>query len=69
MHATTGDKLVIKGHHVGDHDRIGIIREIHAADGSPPYVVEWSDVPGEHTIWPGSDAHIEHFEHHPTSET
>jgi hypothetical protein len=33
-------------------------------DGEPPYVVEWSDVEGEHTIWPGADAAIEHVEHH-----
>lgn len=62
MHAAVGDKLIIKGHHVGDHDRVGLVREIHGTGGQPPYVIEWSDEPGEHTFWPGSDASVEHFE-------
>jgi len=65
MQAKVGDKISIKGQHVGDHERVGIIREVHGTDGRPPYVVEWVDVPGEHTIWPGPDASVEHFEHHP----
>jgi len=63
MQAHVGDKLVVRGHNVGIHDRIGIIREVHGADGVPPYVVEWTDAEGEHIFWPGSDAHIEAFEH------
>ena len=63
MEATVGDKLVVKHHHVDGHDRIGFIKEVHGADGAPPYVVEWLDDEGEHTVWPGSDAHIEPFEH------
>lgn len=66
MKAAVGDKLVVNRHHVGEHDRIGIIREVHGADGAPPYVVEWLDEPGEHTVWPGSDAHTETFDHHPS---
>ena len=65
MDAAVGDKLVIKGHRVGDHDRVGIIREVRGDHGEPPYVVEWADSDGEHTIWPGSDALVEKFEHHP----
>ena len=67
MHALVGDKLVVRGHQAGSHDRIGIIREVHGADGQPPYVVEWAETPGEHTFWPGSDASIEHFEHVPAT--
>jgi hypothetical protein len=64
MKAEPGDKLVVRGHNVGAHDRIGIIVEVHGEDGEPPYVVEWSDAEGQHIFWPGSDAHIEKFEHH-----
>ncbi|MGZ4707877.1 MAG: DUF1918 domain-containing protein [Acidimicrobiales bacterium] len=60
MEAQAGDKLVVKGHRVGDHDRIGTIHEVRGDQGSAPYVVEWDDQPGEHVIWPGSDAAIEH---------
>ena len=65
MHAAVGDKLVIKGHHVGEHDRVGVIRSVRGADGQPPWMVEWSDKPGQHLFWPGSDATIERFEHEP----
>lgn len=64
MQAAVGDKLVYKGRYVGDHDRIGIIREVHGKEGAPPYVVEWLDAPGDHVVFPGPDAHIEHYEHH-----
>jgi hypothetical protein len=63
MRASIGDKLVIKRHHLGEHERVGIVRGIHGADGHPPWVVEWSDRPGEHIFFPGPDAEIEHFEH------
>ena len=43
MHAARGDRLVIKGHHVGDPDRDAEILEIKAADGAPPWLVRWSD--------------------------
>lgn len=66
MKANVGDKLVVQLHRIGQHDRIGLIKEVHGVDGAPPYVVEWLDAPGEHTVWPGSDAHIEKFEHSPT---
>jgi hypothetical protein len=62
MQAQVGDKLVIVGHKVGDRDRVGTIRDVRGADGRPPYVVEWADRSGLHTVWPSSDAHIERFE-------
>lgn len=63
MDVRTGDEIVVKGHHVGDRDRIGVVRDCRGADNGPPYVIEWSDRPGEHLYWPGSDAEVHE---HPT---
>jgi hypothetical protein len=60
MKANVGDELVVKGHHVGDQDRRGVIIEIHGADGGPPYLVRWSDG-HESTFFPSSDTVVEHI--------
>lgn len=60
MRAKPGDRLIIKGHHVGDRDRDGEILEVHGSDGEAPYVVRWSDDGHEGLIFPGSDAVIQH---------
>jgi hypothetical protein len=54
-----GDRLVMEGTHVGDHRRVGVIKECRHADGSPPYVVHWLDTDHEGLVFPGSDARIE----------
>jgi len=43
MRAVAGDEVVVKGRHVGDADRQGVIAEVRGADGAPPYLVRWSD--------------------------
>ena len=43
MRASVGDRLVIKGHHVGEPDRDAEVLEVHGQDGTPPYVVRWSE--------------------------
>ena len=43
MKAQVGDELVVKGRHVGDHDREGVIIEVRGEAGGPPYLVRWSD--------------------------
>jgi hypothetical protein len=59
MHGETGDELVVRGHHVGDEDRHGVIIEIHGEDGAPPYLVRWKD--GHESLFtPSSDTHVEH---------
>jgi hypothetical protein len=65
MQAKVGDRLVIKGHHVGEHDRDAEILEVRGKDGGPPYLVRWEADGHETLFFPGSDAVIEHFEHHP----
>ena len=43
MKAEVGDELVVKGRHVGDPDRTGVIIEVIGQAGGPPYLVRWSD--------------------------
>ena len=63
MKASVGDRIVIKGHHVGDHDRDCKVLEVRGADGGPPYRVRWEDTGHESIFFPGSDATVQHFEH------
>ena len=56
MNANADDELVVKGRHVGDPDRHGVITEVHGENGAPPYLVRWSDgheslfVPSPYTV-------------------
>jgi hypothetical protein len=59
MQAQVGDELVVKGAHVGDPERKGVVREVHGADGSPPYVVRWSDG-RETSFFPSADTVVGH---------
>jgi hypothetical protein len=60
MRAYAGDALLVRGHHVGDHDRQAVIIEVHGHDGAPPYLVRWEDG-HESVFFPSSDAFIEHL--------
>jgi hypothetical protein len=63
MNASVGDRLVIRGHRIGTHERTATIVEVRGSDGGPPYLVRWDDPRGgeeEHLFFPGSDADIEH---------
>ena len=57
MFARSGDRLVIRSVHVGGPVRDGEILEVRHDDGSPPYLVRWSDG-HEGLTYPGSDAHV-----------
>jgi hypothetical protein len=59
MNARIGDRIVIRGHQVGNGDRRGEIIEVRGPDGTPPYVVRWTDG-REGLFFPGSDASVEH---------
>ena len=63
MRASVGDKMVIKGHHIGEPDRDGEILEVHGPDGGPPFVVRWDDTGHETLFFPGPDAAVVHYEH------
>ncbi len=59
MNVETGDELIVRGRHVGDEDREGVVIEIHGKDGGPPYLVRWED--GHESVFvPSSDTLVEH---------
>ena len=61
MIAHVGDRIVVKGTHVGDGRRIGIVTALRHADGTPPYEVRWLDDGHSGLIFPGPEAHVEHL--------
>jgi hypothetical protein len=60
MKARVGDRLVIRSRQVDGAVRNAEILEIRHSDGSPPYVVRWSDSGQEALVFPGDDAYVEH---------
>lgn len=63
MQASVGDRIVIKGHRVGEPDRDCEVLEVHGPDGGAPYLVRWEDADHASLFFPGSDATVQHFEH------
>jgi hypothetical protein len=59
VQAKPGDWLVVKSATLDVPARRGMITEVHGDDGTPPYVVHWSDNGHEAIVFPGPDAHIE----------
>lgn len=63
MQARVGDRIVIRGHRVGQPLRDGEVLEVRGSDGGPPYIVRWEDNGHETLFFPGSDADVEHLAH------
>jgi hypothetical protein len=61
MQATAGDRLIIKGHHLGEHGRDALILAVRGEGGRPPYLVRWEDDGHESLVFPGSDAEVHHY--------
>jgi hypothetical protein len=60
MKASVGDRIVVNANHVDGPVRDGEIIELRHEDGTPPYVVRWSDTGHTAVVYPGPDAHVEH---------
>ena len=58
MQANVGDRIVIKGHRVGEPERQCEVLEARGPDGGSPYFVRW-DNGTEALIYPGSDATVQ----------
>jgi len=59
MHAEVSDEIIVRGRHVGDDDRKGVITEVHGEGGAPPYLVRWDN--GHDSVFmPSSDTVVEH---------
>jgi len=60
MHATAGDRIIIRSVHVGEPDRDGEVLEARGEGGTPPYLVRWSDTGHEGLLFPGPETVIHH---------
>ncbi|HEX2902294.1 MAG TPA: DUF1918 domain-containing protein [Jatrophihabitans sp.] len=58
MFAQVGDWLVVSGRTNDQPARRGEIREVHGAEGAPPYLVHWTDRDHDALVYPGPDSHI-----------
>ncbi|MFC6237877.1 dsRBD fold-containing protein [Longivirga aurantiaca] len=65
MKASVGDRIIIVPRTVGGPVRDARVVEVRNPDGSPPYLVEWSDSGQQALYFPGSDGRIEHLEDQP----
>ena len=63
MQATVGDRIIVRGHHIGEPDRDGEVLEVRGKDGGPPFLVRWEDSGHTALFFPGPDATVQHFEH------
>lgn len=61
MKASVGDRIVIASNRLDRAVRDGKIVECRNEDGSPPYLVQWSDTGQTGFFFPGPDAHVQHF--------
>jgi hypothetical protein len=62
MRAKVGDRIVVRGLHVGDAEKEGEIIAVEGADGAPPYQVRWRTDGHVSFFFPGADATIQHAE-------
>ena len=63
LHASPGDRLIVRARRVGQPERDAEILEAFGEDGAPPYTVCWSDDGRVSRVYPSSDFYVEHFEH------
>jgi hypothetical protein len=62
MHATAGDRIIVRSVHVGEHDRDGEVLEVRGENGTPPYLVRWSDTGHDGLFFPGPETVIHHHD-------
>ena len=63
MKAAVGDRIIIKGHRIGEPTRDCEVLQTRGPDGEGPFVVRWGDSGHETLFFPGADAVVQHFEH------
>ncbi|MFE2866005.1 DUF1918 domain-containing protein [Embleya sp. NPDC059259] len=59
MKAQVGDWVVVESPHVGEPRRVGLVIRVEHADGTPPYMVRWTEDDHESLFFPGPETHIE----------
>ncbi|MEU9702988.1 DUF1918 domain-containing protein [Streptomyces sp. NPDC048370] len=62
MEARVGDKLLVHGRTVGQHDRTAEVLQVLGENGNPPYRVKFDDDGHEALMAPGPDTVVRHHE-------
>jgi len=62
MHAKPGDRIIIKGHRIGEPDRDGEVLEARGQEGGPPFLVRWGESGHVGLLYPGSDAVVQELD-------
>ena len=62
MRAEIGDRIVVRGHHIGEPDRDAVVLDVGGPDGGPPYRVRWANDGHVGLFFPGSDATVVHYQ-------
>ena len=57
--AKVGDRMVIRGHYLGELERDAEILEVRGPGGSAPFLVRWEDSGHVTLLYPGSDARVQ----------
>lgn len=60
MKASVGDHVVIASRRVDGHVRDGEVVELRHPDGTPPFIVRWSDTGQTSVFYPGSESRVVH---------
>lgn len=63
LKAAVGDRITIGVGAPNRPTRDGVILEVQNGDGSPPYVVQWSDDGERALLYPGGDVSIDRVAH------
>lgn len=64
MKAQVGERIVVRGRVQGMPDRDGEVLEVRGPDGSPPFLVRWTDTGHTGLYFPAADAFIAHEHEH-----
>ena len=55
MQAHKGDELIVRGHRMGQPDRVGEVIETRGLNNSSPFLVRWDDDGHTTLFFPGTD--------------
>lgn len=62
MKARPGNQLVIRGHRIGQPDRVGEVLAALGPEGSEPFRVRWDDNGHTTLFFPGTDCVVQQLQ-------